>query len=352
MRITFILAAAVAWFHLLGISVRAEDAEDAESKSQDTEEDGKTQEEDNRVFSDDELKDVFSEVDANGNNELARDELAEFVGKHRRKVLMDEIDDETEEALRKRDKSGDGTISLEEHLDASMLRRERYRDRGLEERLEAEEDIELEEHLEAEVCDEKDIENYKEWNTDVFHAADTNGDGVISKDELPSLLHPKMGAEFSEKMLEVNMKHAMKMTDTNGDGQLSLDEFTANSKDFLETNEGDSATEDEVKQQMEEDGIQMEKARSKIESRKMFKRLDANSDGVLDQEELRPWASGQLARDDIAGNLISELDKDGDQQIDSDELIQGKSTLRDSQIQDYLIAWAKGRQIISGPKSR
>jgi Ca2+-binding EF-hand superfamily protein len=326
MRITFILAAAVAWFHLLGISVRAEDAEDAESKSQDTEEDGKAQEEDNRVFSDDELKDVFSEVDANGNNELARDELAEFVGKHRRKVLMDEIDDETEEALRKRDKSGDGTISLEEHLDASMQ--------------------------EVEVSDEKDIENYKEWNTDVFHAADTNGDGVISKDELPSLLHPKMGAEFSEKMLEVNMKHAMKMTDTNGDGQLSLDEFTANSKDFLETNEGDSATEDEVKQQMEEDGIQMEKARSKIESRKMFKRLDANSDGVLDQEELRPWASGQLARDDIAGNLISELDKDGDQQIDSDELIQGKSTLRDSQIQDYLIAWAKGRQIISGPKSR
>merc|ERR1719201_903635 len=78
----------------------------------------------------------------------------------------------------------------------------------------------------------------------------------------------------------------------------------------------------------------------------LFKRLDTNGDGFLSSEELRPLENGQIRRQNMVHSIVKELDKDGNQSIEADELIKGKDMIADSELQSYLIAWAKHRQVI------
>lgn len=89
-----------------------------------------------------------------------------------------------------------------------------------------------------------------------FAAADTDGDGVLSVEELQTAADAKAQQRKADRMARM-----ITQLDTDGDGALSLDEIEAGRKD--RGNRGDAEDRGE----------------------RMFQHLDANDDGVIDAEE-------------------------------------------------------------------
>merc|ERR1719181_847657 len=91
------------------------------------------------------------------------------------------------EELNRQDTNHDGGVSLQEHLD-----------------------------------DDKNITPEEiQDRTEMFRVADVNGDGVLDKSEMTSILAP----ETIDHMLPTVVKHSMRKHDKNKDGKITFDEF-------------------------------------------------------------------------------------------------------------------------------
>lgn len=92
-----------------------------------------------------------------------------------------------------------------------------------------------------------------------FEHADVNRDGLLSRDELISLFHP----EESANMFGVIVEEFMEYMDGDNDGLLSFREYKGKTADTGNTDEHSA--------------------------KESFKRLDKDSDGKLNKEEMKLW---------------------------------------------------------------
>lgn len=243
-------------------------------------------------LAEDQLGTVFSTIDANGDAKLSKEELSSFVRHHEVEAARKKVDVQKE--MKRKDTSNDGQISLEEHLRDTKTMSSPH----------------------------SDVDTRNEDETLYFKSADANNDGVLDSSELPALYLRTQG-----KALDLTVKNSIRDADRDKNGKLDLSEFTearfTNVDDIINHGWTSPAA--------------------------TFSRTDRNQDGYVDEDELRLLESGQLRQDDLANNLLKAMDRNGDEEIDRKEFVES-SGVRDTQLQDYLIAWAKKRPVVSGLK--
>lgn len=232
------------------------------------------------------LRKLHAKLDADGDGKAGLSEMMRFakdiqfaIARKDMPAMMEEID-----------LSKDGTLSLDEHMT----------------------DL----HNQADGGDEsemRDLEERKRLETEKFHAADTNHDGTLDSDELPSLFYP----EVNEEVLTIVTKGAMQQKDTNKDGKLSAREFWETDPDESE-NDDNSLAEEE---------------------RADFAKLDLNGDGMLDAVEVRAWESGHFHTEEALKKLLEVADKDHDMHVTAQELAEASAELSGSESSYHLIEW-------------
>jgi len=266
----------------------------------DVEEDGHHPEKKYKL-TDDTLHQVHTAWDENGDNQVSKQELAHFVEKQHQDVALADLDNQ----LKQKDVSKDGLVSLEEHLvsvdtgDSATFKPA----------------AEFKARLQAE---QKSLEAAK------FKAADTNSDGLLDRSELAAIVSPGTHAS----VLNVMVKHSMGKADLDGNGKLTFDEFVASP---LYADAHRDAKFEEVEGTEDEEDQQKE----------IFSMLDKDGDSYIDAHELGTMASGGIKRETMVSEVIASVDQNGDAHIDSTELIRAKDFMYDSDLQNYLIAWAK-----------
>ena len=132
--------------------------------------------------------------------------------------------------------------------------------------------------------------------TEAFHKADTDGDGKLSHEELKDLIQ-SLGLEEDEEKLN---KFVMEV-DADNDGTIDLDEFQ------LIVDKMNSKTTMTFEQQL----------------RETFELYDVDGSGGLDQEEITQLMAtlGHDLTDEEVSDMIAEVDKDGNGDIDYDEFV-------------------------------
>lgn len=167
--------------------------------------------------------------------------------------------------------------------------------------------------------------------TELFQAADSNGDGFVDRSEISGLAAPAT----NEKVLNVTTKQSMEDADSDGNGKLSLVEFESSysrlaDPQFERTFQSEDANDDDY---------------SSAEPGKLFSKLDRNADGSIDLNELRALESGRIEVEKRVDSFMSSIDVDGNNHINSAELTNGRHAVLDGDLKEYLVAWAKRRKI-------
>ncbi|XP_064482432.1 calumenin-A-like isoform X2 [Ornithodoros turicata] len=144
--------------------------------------------------------------------------------------------------------------------------------------------------------------------------ADRNQDGNLSKDEFADFLHP----EESEHMKDVVVEETMEDIDKDKDGNISLEEYIGDMYGGAEEGE------------VEPDWVHNE--------RDQFKNYrDRNKDGFMDGDEVREWimpADYDHSKAE-AHHLLYEADKDKDNQLSREEILNKYDLFVGSQATDY-----------------
>jgi Ca2+-binding EF-hand superfamily protein len=263
----------------ISVFVICEEKSEADLDDQDIEEDSLTS---------DQLRKMHARFDQNGDGKVSLQEVMDFSQHVGKQIATRDIGAILEEI----DTSKDGTLSLEEHLS----------------------DI----HNQADGGDEeemKELEKRKEVESAKFKAADSNGDGLLDKAELPGLFYP----ETHEGVLTVSVAQTMKQKDRDSNGHLSLKEFW----------ESEAEGEDDMSEEEKSD----------------FSKLDVNGDSILDLDELRAWESGRFHTQDAMKKIFEVADKDNDLHITADEFAGARDLIAASDAQYHLIEWAEHHEL-------
>jgi len=251
----------------------------------------------NRLFSEEELRQYHRDVDVNTDTKLSEAELLNFTEMHYRNVELS--GDDLKDQFTELDSNKDGTVDLQEYLNNT-------------------------------VSSPKQVED----ETGLFKAADINGDGVLDKEEVAGLVSPVADGP----VMETALKQSMRSADINADGRLTFDEF-----ENAELVHHDRAP---INHEEEDFHDRIVEGNQNQFTKDVFKQLDANSDGFVDQNELRELHSGRLQRKQVVDGFVEAVDKNNDRQITEQELLQARSSIRDSDIHSYLIAWAERRPVV------
>lgn len=236
------------------------------------------------------LRAMHSKMDKDGNGRVSlpevmahAQELAAAIAAKDMNAILEEVDT-----------NKDGVLSLQEHLNDIMTQA----DGGDAEEL-------------------KELEDRKQVENDKFKAADTDGDGRLTLNELPALFYP----ETHDGVLSITVAATMKQKDLDKDGRLSPKEFW----------EADDFGGDDL------DLSEEEKAD--------FEKLDQNGDGSLSVEELRAWESGTFHTEEAMKSLFEIADKDSDMHLTADEIAEARELVAASDAQYHLIEWAEHHEL-------
>jgi calcium-binding protein CML len=242
------------------------------------------------TLSKDQLRALHGNFDANKDGKVSLQEVLEFSKHMGLKIAQKDVTALLEEI----DTSKDGKLHLDEHLNDIRKQAEGG---------DAEEEKELAHRLKTE-----DMK---------FKAADTNGDGLLDPEEVPSLFYP----EVHDGVLSIVVAETMRNKDINGDGKLTQ-------KEFWEITEAEG---DEAELSEEENAD--------------FARLDFDQDGGLNMEELKAWESGQFHIVEAMKKMFELADANADMHLGADELAAASEQLGASDAQYHLIEWAEHNEL-------
>jgi len=240
-------------------------------------------------LTEDQLRKMHAKFDGNGDGKVSFEEIIAFSQTTGKEIAKK--DGETGNSasmLVEIDGDKDGKVSLEEHL------------KDIHSQHEGGNEVEMAE-----------LEHIKGHEAEKFKAADTNGDGLLDKDELPHMFFP----EHHEGVMDVTVAQTMRKRDGNKDGKLTVLEFWHH----------DNSTEADLSKEEKVD----------------FAKLDGNSDGFVDAKELRAWESGSFHTEDIMTKLFELADKDTDKHITADEMAKAAGKIATCDAQHHLMEWAE-----------
>ncbi|XP_012505090.1 PREDICTED: reticulocalbin-1 [Propithecus coquereli] len=168
----------------------------------------------------------------------------------------------------------------------------------------------------AELHDSPDHQTFKKMlprDERRFKAADQDGDLTATREEFTAFLHPE---EF-EHMKEIVVLETLEDIDKNGDGFVDQDEYIADMFSH------------------EENGPEPDWVVSEREQFNEFR--DLNKDGKLDKDEIRHWILPQdydHAQAE-ARHLVYESDKDKDEKLTKEEILENWNMFVGSQATNY-----------------
>eukprot|EP00931_Biecheleriopsis_adriatica_P106102 TRINITY_DN80615_c0_g1_i1.p1 TRINITY_DN80615_c0_g1~~TRINITY_DN80615_c0_g1_i1.p1 ORF type:complete len:302 (+),score=87.79 TRINITY_DN80615_c0_g1_i1:104-907(+) len=163
----------------------------------------------------------------------------------------------------------------------------------------------------------KEMEGWRAAEQLKFAAADTDGDGLLSEDEIPGLFYP----ELNDAVLHLTAESTLRSKDLDKDGELSLHEFW----------EGDVAM-DENSQVYDEE-------------RTEFDLLDKDKNGKLNVEELKAWESGNHHTEGALKQLLKQADKNSDSHLTVEELTDAREAIGGSDAAYHLLEWAEHHEL-------
>ncbi|KAH9754008.1 calmodulin [Citrus sinensis] len=153
-----------------------------------------------------ELRNMISEVDVNGNGTI---EFGEFLNLMARKMKENEAQEELKEAFKVFDKDQDGYISPNELR--LMIDEVDANGNGT---------IEFEEFLDLMAKKMRETKAQEEMK-EAFKVFDKNRDGFISPNELRHVM-----LNLGEKVTDEELEQMVKDADLDGDGQINYEEFS------------------------------------------------------------------------------------------------------------------------------
>jgi Ca2+-binding EF-hand superfamily protein len=225
---------------------------------------------------------LFVKIDKNGDLQVTKEELREWMMYVQTRSLKEETKKQWEEV----NPHGNEFLTWEEY----------------------EKEVIAEEYGDDDA--ESLARDHKRWE-----AADTNHDSLLSLDEFHNFLHP----EAVEHMKDLLIQETMDDVDANGDGKISLTEYMSDAAGDADVEEG----EQESWAKEEEEEFRLE--------------LDKNKDGILDHDEIVEW----LVPDDFnhiveeTDHLFEEGDNNKDGFLSAEEMVDNYELFVGSQITDY-----------------
>jgi len=150
-----------------------------------------------------------------------------------------------------------------------------------------------------------------------FKVADINGDGFLTKDEIPTMFFPETHAG----VLELAVQHTLSQRDKNNDEQLSESEFWQGER---EGEEGMPISDDEHRD---------------------FEKLDTNGDGLLSIHELKAWETGTFQINDALKILFQAADKDGDKHLSAEELAVAREYISMTDANYHFMDWVEHSEL-------
>jgi len=245
---------------------------------------------DEETLTKDQLRTLHGHFDANKDGKVSLQEVLEFSQGVGKSIAQKDVTALLEEI----DTSKDGKLHLDEHL-ADVRKQAEGGDEA----------------------EEKELESRLKTEELKFKAADANNDGLLDREEVPSLFYP----EIHDGVLAIVVAETMRSKDANGDGKLSQKEFWE-----LTEAEGDEA---EISDEENAD----------------FSRLDLDQDGALNMDELKSWESGRFHIEEAMKKMFEIADTNADMHLNADELAAASEQLGTSDAQYHLIEWAEHHEL-------
>lgn len=236
------------------------------------------------LISSEQMHAMHAKIDANKDGKISMTEIMAFAHDMRKTMAGKDV----HTILGELDTNKDGMLSLDEILDDLA---------------QANDDEE----------GNKDVgEEQRDHEAARFNAADSDKNGLLSPEELPSLYYP----ELHDGVLELTAKTALRDRDSNGDGELTPKEF------FL-TNSHEGPDVDPSEEELSE-----------------FSKLDTDHSGTINLQELKPWESGKFHTEQSMKTLFMLADKDHDDLVSADELDKASALIEQSDVHHHLMEWA------------
>jgi len=232
---------------------------------------------------------LHEKMDGNRDGKVSMAEIIKFSDDMRRRIASKDIS----QVLEEMDTDKDGKLSS-----AELIK-------------------DMEQWGEGDEEDKKEAQDRKTLELAKFKAADSDGNGLLDPQELPSLFYP----ETHEGVLELTAQSTLKQKDKNGDGLLDPKEFW----------EGDQVEGEELTVSDEEQAD--------------FQKLDKDGSGKLDLEELKLWESGRFHTEEAMRKLFELADKDSDMHVTSAELGAAREQIAGSDAQYHLMEWAEHHEL-------
>lgn len=147
-----------------------------------------------------------------------------------------------------------------------------------------------------------------------WSVADKNGDDELTREEFTAFLHP----EEMPQMKEVVLSETIEDIDKNNDGKISVDEY--------------------IGDMYKAPGSDEEEPEWVLHEREVFAQYrDTNNDGFLDRDEVREWITPKDFdhAEAESKHLVYEADKDGDEKLTKEEILEKYDLFVGSQATDF-----------------
>ncbi|XP_031559694.1 reticulocalbin-2-like [Actinia tenebrosa] len=210
---------------------------------------------------------MLKEMDSNHDGKVSEKELSDWI----EKVMTEYLTSEGQKQMPKIDKDNDGLASWAEYAAAAG-------------------------YTQGDAPEPRQSsEKSKKRDKEKFDLADTNKDDKLSYYELGVMIHPNEAPQMSR----IVVTEFLEVMDRDRDGQLSFNEFTGEDPSLPTINE-------DAKKQL----------------KKVFKGLDFDQDGKLNNEELIDWLlpNNKLPHQSEAENMMRDIDDDEDGALTAEEI--------------------------------
>jgi len=161
--------------------------------------------------------------------------------------------------------------------------------------------------------DKAEADKRRELETSKFHVADNNKDGMLQPDDLPALFYP----ETHDGVLTLTAEATMRAKDKDGNGELTPKEF------------------------WDGDAIDGEDLAISDEEKADFAKLDIDSSGTINLEELKAWESGAFHTEEAMKKMFELADKDHDMMATAGELEEARELIAGTDAQYHFMEWAE-----------